>query len=117
MRSPTESVALLAALLAFFLATGAPLALARDGASRSWSQEKCARYGKAWMGALARRGTKGLGREFLDRHEAFLASGCTAKADVCPRSAEELDMANVMVILAMNAGTASTFLPFSCRRS
>jgi hypothetical protein len=49
-------------------------------------------------------------------HEAFLASGCTARAAVCPRSAEELEIANVMVVLAMNAGTASTFLPFSCRK-
>jgi len=44
--------------------------------------------------------------EFLDRHEAFLASGCTAKADVCPRSPEELELANIMVVAAMNAGTA-----------
>jgi len=77
---------------------------------------KCDRYRKAWSDALARRGTRGLGREFLDRHEAFLASGCTARADVCPRSVEELDLANVLTILAMNAGTASTFLPFACRK-
>src|SRR3954447_21656853 len=54
--------------------------------------------------------------KFLDRHEAFLASGCTAKADVCPRSPEELELANIMVLAAMNAGTASTFLPFSSRQ-
>jgi hypothetical protein len=57
-----------------------------------------------------------LGQEFIARHEAFLASGCTAKGDVCPRSAEELDLANMMVVAAMNAGTASTFPPFSCRK-
>ena len=77
---------------------------------------KCARYKTAWSEALARRGTKGLGQEFLDRHEAFLASGCTAQANVCPRSAEELDLANMMVVAAMNAGTASTFPPFACRK-
>jgi hypothetical protein len=76
---------------------------------------KCSRYRKAWSEALARRGTQGLGREFLERHEAFLASGCTTRADVCPRSAAELDLANMMVVAAMNAGTASTFPPFSCR--
>jgi hypothetical protein len=52
----------------------------------------------------------------VERHEAFLASGCTAKADVCPRSSEELEVANFLVVLAMNAGTASTFLPFACRK-
>ena len=90
-------------------------AAAQDGRSPSWSEVKCARYTKAWTDALARRGRGGLGQEFIDRHEAFLASGCTARADVCPRSAEELDLANVLVVLAMNAGTASTFLPFACR--
>ncbi len=81
----------------------------------SWSQEKCARYRKGWSELLARRGARGLGPEFLDRHEAFLASGCTARGDVCPRSGEELEVANILTILAMNAGTASTFLPFACR--
>ena len=66
-------------------------------------------------GARAAR-HEGLGQEFLDRHEAFLASGCTAQANVCPRSAEELDLANMMVVAAMNAGTASTFPPFACRK-
>jgi len=108
-----RKTALAAALLTS--AIGASAGMAQDGAP-SWSAVKCARYTRAWTEALARRGTSGLGRDFLDRHEAFLASGCTARADVCPRSAEELELANIMVILAMNAGTASTFLPFSCRR-
>lgn len=84
--------------------------------ARSWTEEKCARYKKGWSELLARRGTAGLGEAFLERHEAFLASGCLARGDVCPRSPAELDVANILTILAMNAGTASTFLPFACRR-
>ncbi len=80
-----------------------------------WRAEKCQRYGKAWVEALRRFGTTGLGDEFRTRHEAFLASGCTGAHDVCPRSPQEFDMANIMVIQAMNAGTASTFPPFGCR--
>ncbi len=91
-------------------------AVAQESRSQTWSEVKCERYAKAWSELLARRGRAGLGQEFIERHEAFIGSGCTARADVCPRSAEELDVANVMVILAMNAGTASTFLPFACRR-
>lgn len=87
-----------------------------EAAPRSWPEEKCARYELAWRQAFARRGEKGLGREFLASHAAFLASGCTAAASVCPRSAEELDLANIMVISAMNAGMASTFPPFACRK-
>ncbi len=105
-----------AAPLAFVLAATSAPAQAQSAPSSNWPEEKCSRYRKAWSEAIARRGVKGLGQEFLDRHEAFLTSGCTAKADVCPRSAEELGIANIMVVAAMNAGTASTFLPFACRR-
>ena len=103
---------LLAAAAMAACALAAPSA-AQEG--RTWTQEKCARYEAAWKQALARRGTQGLGPDFLARHEAFIASGCTARAEVCPRSAEELALADILVIAAMNAGTAGTFLPFACR--
>ena len=82
-----------------------------------WHDVKCVRYTKAWSAALEHQGPHGLGKDFLDAHAAFLASNCTRKADVCARSAEELELANTMVILSMNAGTASTFPPFYCRAS
>jgi hypothetical protein len=82
--------------------------------SRNWAETKCARYAAAWSDAAERFGSNGLGQEFLERHERFLASGCTTSPDVCPRSAEELEMANAMIVAAMNAGTASTFPPFAC---
>ncbi len=84
--------------------------------SPTWTEVKCDRYRKAWTDILARRGAEGLGPDFVTSHDAFLASGCTAKADVCPRSREELALANVLTIAAMNAGAASTFLPFACRK-
>lgn len=82
-----------------------------------WRRTKCERYAKDWTEALRRFGKTGLSPDFLTRHDAFLASGCGDPRDVCPRSKEELDLANVMVLRAMNAGTASTFLPFGCKRS
>jgi hypothetical protein len=105
--------------LALVLVSAVPTAAASSSATerpRSWPEVKCDRYRQAWRQALARGGTQGLGRDFLDRHEAFLASGCTERAGVCPRSAEEIALANAMVIAAMNAGTASTFPPFACRQ-
>jgi hypothetical protein len=116
MSRSLKSMAAIAALLAFGPASGVSPAVAQDTQPNTWPEVKCERYGKAWSEALARRGTKGLGQGFIERHEAFLASGCTARADVCPRSSEELDMANIMVVAAMNAGTASTFPPFACRK-
>lgn len=75
---------------------------------------RCAHYDKAWRDIMAKRGTAGLSAEFIARHDAFIANGCSQKPDVCPRSAAELEIANVMTIVAMNDGTASTFLPFAC---
>lgn len=113
MTSPIVALAAAAALLAVPLA--ATDARAQGGVAPTWSEVKCDRYRAAWADALARRGRQGLGREFVARHEAFLASGCTARADVCPRSAEEFALADILTVAAMNAGTASTFLPFACR--
>ena len=109
-----KSIAALAVLMTSSVASGASATSLRQPV-QSWREVKCARYKTAWSGALARIGIRGLGRAFLDSHDAFLASNCMARADVCPRSAEELKLANIMVILAMNAGTASTFPPFFCR--
>ena len=102
------------ALLAAFDFTPRPAAAAHNQHLASWPDVKCSRYRKAWSQAIAKTGTAGLGREFLVRHEAFLASNCTIAAHVCPRSDEEFRLANLMVVLAMNAGTASTFPPFAC---
>lgn len=91
--------------------------IVQERGSGSWTEEKCVRYRRAWSEFLARRGRQGLGSGFVEAHEAFLASGCTARADVCPRSPEELDAANMLTIAAMNAGMSATFLPFACRKS
>ena len=51
---------------------------------------------------------------FMAGNENFIAGGCTEQVDVCPRSAQELEIANALTIAVMNAGAASTFLPFRC---
>lgn len=110
--SLTLTLALTAAVLG-----GAVAAVAQDVApDGSWPAIKCARYKKAYADAIARFGKRGLGEAFLQTHDVFLASDCSVKADVCPRSKEELDLANVLVILSMNQGMASTFVPFNCRK-
>ncbi|WP_156323433.1 hypothetical protein [Bosea sp. AAP35] len=106
----------LVALASLICATGPGLAQ-RSAAPEDWPAVKCERYTKAYADALTKLGRKGLSQPFLDAHEAFLASGCSIKGEVCPRSKEELDLANVMVIMGMNQGMASTFMPFACRRS
>jgi hypothetical protein len=51
----------------------------------------------------------------LSRAARSIESG-TARGAVCPRTPEELDVANLVALLSMNTGTGGTFLPFSCRR-
>jgi hypothetical protein len=104
-----------AAALVLLAAWPGPVAFAQ-APKPTWSEVKCERYRKAWTAVLEKRGRAGLGAAFIERHEAFLASGCATPPDVCPRSPEEFEVANLLVIMAMNAGMASTFPPFSCRR-
>ena len=82
----------------------------------SWPEAKCARYKAAYAQAIKRQGLEGLSEVFQQAHDAFLASGCLENRNVCPRSKQELDLANTLVILAMNQNMASTFLPFACRK-
>ncbi len=80
-----------------------------------WREVKCARYAQAAKAYFARRGVGGLGADFVAAHETFLASGCEIR-QVCPRGEAEIAAANILTVLAMNAGAASTFLPFACPR-
>ena len=105
------SPAPLAALLVL-LAIGWPAA----ATAQSGSDEKCARYTRAWEESVARLGVAGLSPEFVGAHAAFIASGC--RSDVrhaCPRGPAEIAMADRMTLLALNAGISGTFLPFLCR--
>ena len=80
-----------------------------------WQAEKCRRYRTIVEQAMKRSGPAGLGADFLARNEAFIAGGCTGVADVCPRSPEELALANVVTMVGMGQKLASTFFPFACR--
>ncbi|NKE44906.1 hypothetical protein HB662_08955 [Roseomonas frigidaquae] len=101
-------------ILTLLLLALAMPAAAQAPNSRDWNAEKCARYTADWPRALSMFGRQGLSAEFLDRHATFLASGCRSRVEVCPRSPQELALADAMTIAAMNAGTASSFVPFRC---
>lgn len=104
-----------AGLLAGMVILGGTAAFAQQGGGTDWPTEKCNRYRKAYDQSIARLGRKGLGAEFLASHDAFLAANCQARAEVCARSKEELELANRLVLMAMNSGMSGTFLPFNCR--
>lgn len=83
--------------------------------ARTWAEEKCARYDKAFGELLDMVGRDGVTDRFINGNEAFIAAGCSNGADVCPQSPKDFDLANKLTIAAMGFGTASTFLPFVCR--
>jgi len=93
-----------------FLATPA---LAQEPAFSEWQITKCRVYAQAFEDAAA-GDADNLSRSFVDENEAFVAQGCVERVAVCPRTQADLDVANILTIAAMNAGAASTFLPFAC---
>ena len=58
--------------------------------------------------------TKRAQPELLERSATFLSSNCAGARNVCPRTAEELRLANIVVMQAVSR-TGGTFMPFSCR--
>jgi hypothetical protein len=82
--------------------------------AQDWPAEKCRRYTEAWTVAVQHSGTAGLSPAFQAAHAAFLSSGCRTRA-ACPRSQADISMADMMTVLALNAGMSGTFLPFVCR--
>ena len=83
-------------------------------AETSWTERKCQLYADATAAALSWTDPAGLSEEFLGHHAAFLASGCMRPHDVCPRSPEEVALADLLLTMSMSEGMASTFVPFAC---
>ncbi|WP_136635657.1 hypothetical protein [Pseudooceanicola onchidii] len=91
------------------------LALSAHGAQADdWSDRKCALYQDAVTDALHALGADGIRPEFTDQNEAFLAGGCTGPEKVCAVTPEERALADMLTVMTMNEGMASTFVPFAC---
>lgn len=80
----------------------------------AWQQQKCALYADAWARALDSIGSDDINYNFLATSENFIVSGCTETIAICPRSNQERDIADLITLVMMNEGAASTFLPFRC---
>ncbi len=87
---------------------------AQDSADLAWSARKCALHDRAWQAALRMQGPAGIGAEFSDRNAAFVAAGCLGERNVCPRSAAELALADLLTVMVVSEGIAGTCLPFGC---
>lgn len=81
---------------------------------QTWAEQKCSAYRTAWERALSAYDNTQMNYGFIAANENFIAAGCTGAPSACPRSSVELEVANALTLAMMNAGTASTFLPFRC---
>jgi len=80
----------------------------------AWQVEKCRIYAENWNKALDSFGTDNLNYNFIAQNENFIAGGCTEPAEICPQSSQELEITDLLTMVMMNAGAASTFVPFRC---
>lgn len=79
-----------------------------------WTARKCALYASAFADALAANGTDGLRPAFLEANEAFIAGDCQTLPVFCAKGRSEVDLLNLLTVMTMNEGMASTFVPFTC---
>ncbi|WP_439526976.1 hypothetical protein [Roseovarius mucosus] len=101
------------ALLAVMLSL-APIAKAQEAPIDAWTLRKCALYAQATEDALAALGPEGLSPQFLEENRAFIASGCVGHVRICAQTAQDYAFADLLTMMTMNEGMASTFVPFGC---
>lgn len=101
-------------LLSVALVAAASVAKAQDLDGLTWPEKKCVLYQLAWDAALDSVGPEGISDDFIDGSAEFVASGCTIRGNVCPRSEQEYKLADLLTLMTMNEGMASTFAPFRC---
>jgi hypothetical protein len=88
----------------------------RNSQPSAWQVKKCQIYHHAWSRLLEEWGHKRFSAEFVDKNRIFIENACLIDVDVCPNSPMEIEAANVLTIATMNAGAASSFSPFRCRK-
>lgn len=89
-------------------------ALAQGTEALSWTEQKCALYTAAWHHIAPDRAPDGVSDEFIAAHDEFLSSGCLDRGHVCPRTPRELEIADMLSLMAVAEGMAGSFLPFNC---
>lgn len=90
------------------------MAKAEEAPADVWTLRKCALYAQATEDALAALGREGLSPRFIEENQAFIASGCVAPARICAKTAQDYALADLLTMMTMNEGMASTFVPFGC---
>lgn len=96
------------------MALGIALGSAMPADAQTWTERKCTLYAAALNDALGLLGRDGISDGFLAENAAFIAQGCTERGRICPQSDQERALADMLTVMTMNEGMASTFVPFTC---
>lgn len=89
-------------------------AVSQSAEADDWTRQKCDLYSAAWQDVEASQGMAGVSDDFLEKNRNFIALGCPESMRICAVSPEDIDLANLLTVLSMNEGMASTFVPFGC---
>lgn len=109
---PINLLRLFSAPLLFTLCAGG--AVSQSVGADDWTRQKCDLYGAAWQDIQASHDLAGVSERFLEKHQSFIALGCPEDMRVCAVAPADIELANLLTILSMNEGMASTFVPFGC---
>ncbi|WP_341861433.1 hypothetical protein [Gymnodinialimonas sp. 57CJ19] len=111
MTSPTLAFVCVAALCVPLVPAHAQTV---DLGGLTWVEQKCVLYQSAWDWAVNSVGAEQISANFIADNDRFVASGCLADIAVCPTNDAEFELANLLTVMTMNEGMASTFVPFAC---
>ncbi len=80
----------------------------------AWQIRKCEVFAEAWSKALPSYPANDVSASFIADNQHFIAVTCRSNAAICPQSASEIAIANRLTFATMNAGAASSFVPYRC---
>jgi len=99
-----------AAALFWFVGT----ALAEPPPASDWTTQKCVLYAEGWAWVLKTQDLSGTSSGFLTEHQRFIDEGCNHSIEICPETKADFALADLLTVISMNEGMASTFVPFAC---
>lgn len=102
-----------AVFLAALLVAAPGAAPPPPAAESGWTERKCQLYGRAWDYAAQGDALRGVSRDFIGAHAAFITSGCL-EGEICPESDAERALADTLSLMAVAEGMTGSFLPFAC---
>mgnify|MGYP003674802516 CR=1 FL=1 len=79
-----------------------------------WARQKCSLYAEGWEWVLQTQDLADVSAAFIEDHRAFIDADCDHALKICPLTGGDHLLADLLTVISMNEGMASTFVPFAC---